>query len=107
MPPRLSARRLPELDGIRGLAILSVIYWHYLACPNALAGPRTLGGILHRIGLLTWSGVDLFFVLSGFLIGGSCSTPATSRSIFRISTFGGFFEFCRSTCWCAAQALCS
>jgi peptidoglycan/LPS O-acetylase OafA/YrhL len=68
--PRPSARRIPELDGIRGLAILSVIYWHYVACPNALAGQRTLGGVLHRIGLLTWSGVDLFFVLSGFLIGG-------------------------------------
>jgi peptidoglycan/LPS O-acetylase OafA/YrhL len=66
----LSAHRIPELDGIRGLAILSVIYWHYVACPNVLAGPRTLGGMLHRIGLFTWSGVDLFFVLSGFLIGG-------------------------------------
>jgi peptidoglycan/LPS O-acetylase OafA/YrhL len=68
--PRPSAARIPELDGIRGLAIMSVIYWHYVACPNVLAGPRTLGGILHRIGLFTWSGVDLFFVLSGFLIGG-------------------------------------
>jgi peptidoglycan/LPS O-acetylase OafA/YrhL len=66
----LPARRIPELDGIRGLAILSVLYWHFVACPTAHVERATLGGLLHRIGLLSWSGVDLFFVLSGFLIGG-------------------------------------
>ena len=70
MQGRLSERRILELDGIRGLAILSVIYWHYVAAPGALAGPSCLSGILYRIGALGWSGVDLFFVLSGFLIGG-------------------------------------
>jgi peptidoglycan/LPS O-acetylase OafA/YrhL len=70
MPRLLSARRIPELDGIRGLAILSVIYWHYLAHPARFAERGTLAWILYRVGLLSWSGVDLFFVLSGFLIGG-------------------------------------
>jgi peptidoglycan/LPS O-acetylase OafA/YrhL len=81
--PRPSARRIPALDGIRGLAILSVIYWHYVACPTALAAPRSLGGILHRIGLLTWSGVDLFFVLSGFLIGGILWDTRDERLYFQ------------------------
>jgi peptidoglycan/LPS O-acetylase OafA/YrhL len=70
VPSPSSERRIPELDGIRGLAILSVIYWHYVAAPGALAEGHSLSGILYRIGMFGWSGVDLFFVLSGFLIGG-------------------------------------
>ena len=54
--------RIPELDGVRGLAILLVISLHYI---SEIAEVRW--GFLFR---LAWSGVDLFFVLSGFLIGG-------------------------------------
>ena len=58
-------RRIPELDGIRGLAILLVLAWHYLSVPTVPAL-----GFVHQAIMMTWSGVDLFFVLSGFLIGG-------------------------------------
>jgi peptidoglycan/LPS O-acetylase OafA/YrhL len=56
-------RRLPALDGLRGTAILAVLTCHY----SALL-PRThgLAGFLEG----GWIGVDLFFVLSGFLITG-------------------------------------
>ncbi|MBU1694967.1 MAG: acyltransferase [Verrucomicrobia bacterium] len=64
-------KHVPELDGIRGLAILMVLFWHYYCgqLPRALA---TSGwtGVLIRAASSFWSGVDLFFVLSGFLIGG-------------------------------------
>ncbi|HZB83947.1 MAG TPA: acyltransferase [Rubrobacteraceae bacterium] len=43
--------RYPELDGLRGIAILMVVAYHYDLAPFL-------------------SGVDLFFVLSGFLLGG-------------------------------------
>jgi peptidoglycan/LPS O-acetylase OafA/YrhL len=46
----------PALDGLRGLAILMIILYH-----NFDFLPLTY---------LAWSGVDLFFVLSGFLITG-------------------------------------
>jgi peptidoglycan/LPS O-acetylase OafA/YrhL len=62
-------RRIPELDGIRGVAISLVLVWHYLANPiqrDADASLRWVGRYLS----LSWSGVDLFFVLSGFLLGG-------------------------------------
>lgn len=62
--PEPDRGRIAELDGIRGLAILLVLVWHYLLC--AVAAPPPLFRPLN----LTWSGVDLFFVLSGFLIGG-------------------------------------
>ena len=45
---------IPQLDGIRGLAIILVISFHYL------------GNI--PIFSFGWCGVDLFFVLSGYLI---------------------------------------
>lgn len=60
--------RLPALDGLRGLAILSVLAWHYVA---SIAPWESSWGQAARTGLaFAWSGVDLFFVLSGFLIGG-------------------------------------
>jgi len=59
-----SARRIPELDGIRGVAILLVLVWHLLSC--MMGSPPPLFRFLNAF----WCGVDLFFVLSGFLIGG-------------------------------------
>jgi peptidoglycan/LPS O-acetylase OafA/YrhL len=52
----LATKQLPGLDGLRGLAILPVI-WHH-------ATPRLLPGVLGKGAV----GVDLFFALSGFLI---------------------------------------
>jgi peptidoglycan/LPS O-acetylase OafA/YrhL len=67
--PATGSLRIAELDGIRGIAILQVLVWHYVVCLIP-AGPGS--AIRHALAplRLTWSGVDLFFVLSGFLIGG-------------------------------------
>lgn len=59
-----SERRMTELDGIRGLAALGVVFYHYHkhfdAAPlDALLFPVYRGGLLF---------VDLFFVLSGFIL---------------------------------------
>ena len=60
-------RRVPELDGIRAVAILLVVIWHYVHLVTESA-PGTLWGRVNILLRLTWSGVDLFFVLSGFII---------------------------------------
>ena len=73
-PPSPSRQHLPGLDGLRGLAILAVMC-HHLMPPNYPAGiPGGLAGVVIRIFYrffdIGWWGVDLFFVLSGFLITG-------------------------------------
>jgi len=61
--------RIPELDGIRGVAIGMVLVWHYFVLPAATV-PGSVLAYLQAACRMTWTGVDLFFVLSGFLIGG-------------------------------------
>jgi peptidoglycan/LPS O-acetylase OafA/YrhL len=68
-PSRGELDRVPELDGIRALAIWMVLLAHLYftagASPQALAWlPAPLRAVLGH----GWLGVDLFFVLSGFLI---------------------------------------
>lgn len=57
---------VPALDGVRGLAIVLVMLCH-LAATTPVHG---LGRILMPVFATGWAGVDLFFVLSGFLITG-------------------------------------
>jgi len=63
--PALDCRgRIVELEGLRGIAILIVTLHHFW--------PDT-GGLFEAwapLAHLGWVGVDLFFVISGFLIGG-------------------------------------
>lgn len=56
--------RVQALDGVRGLAILIVMIHHFTVIP---AGPL-IDDAVHGVSRLGWTGVDLFFVLSGYLI---------------------------------------
>ena len=70
--PNWSAR-IPALDGLRGVAILLVLLRHAVFGVSSVQGIETHSPatfLFLAAGQLTWSGVDLFFVLSGFLIGG-------------------------------------
>ncbi len=61
-----SLPRIPELDGVRGVAILLVIAYHF---GNTMTGQSRGIESAYRVMVgLGWTGVDLFFVLSGFLI---------------------------------------
>ena len=58
--------RFPALDGVRAVAVLMVFAFHYGG--GAHRGP--LLKVADAIRLQGWAGVDVFFVLSGFLITG-------------------------------------
>jgi peptidoglycan/LPS O-acetylase OafA/YrhL len=65
----ISDKHVPELDGLRGIAILLVLTWHFT---GMLVDPDQgmIQYLAWRYLIFGQSGVDLFFVLSGFLIVG-------------------------------------
>jgi peptidoglycan/LPS O-acetylase OafA/YrhL len=62
-------KRIPQLDAVRGIAILVVIVHNSGALPRLFANG--------------WMGVDLFFALSGFLITGILIDSKASENYFR------------------------
>lgn len=68
-------QRLPQLDGIRGIAILVVIFHN-----ESVKYPFLY---LDRLFANGWMGVDLFFVLSGFLITGILLDTKQSNGYFK------------------------
>ena len=67
------SHRNSELDFLRGIAILAVIVNHGNTdiIPTLPEVSGAFGFVVWKLRALGWSGVDLFFVLSGFLIGGT------------------------------------
>jgi peptidoglycan/LPS O-acetylase OafA/YrhL len=68
--------RVSELDGLRGIAILLVLVFHFTPA----------SGFLHPLAhvfQVGWIGVDLFFVLSGYLITGILLDSASRPHYYR------------------------
>lgn len=78
----LKTDRVPSLDGIRGLAIGLVLLCHGFFSPLSNLPNHPIASRIIGLGRLTWSGVDLFFVLSGFLIGGILLDAVDSKRYF-------------------------
>src|SRR6478672_4590891 len=77
-----NSNRLTELDGLRGIAILLVISFHYLN-NQLFESNNRLGKLLASGTQFGWLGVDLFFVLSGFLIGTILIANKHSQNYFK------------------------
>jgi peptidoglycan/LPS O-acetylase OafA/YrhL len=66
----VALKRISQLDGIRGLAIAAVLVDHLGQILNIGIGRNLVVIALYRVMHVGWLGVDIFFVLSGFLITG-------------------------------------
>lgn len=75
----LSYRR--ELDGVRAIAALMVMFFHFFQIPEIYSAYATI----IKLSVFGQTGVSLFFVLSGFLI--------TRILIFTKNTPGFFYNF--------------
>ncbi|MBW8901638.1 MAG: acyltransferase [Massilia sp.] len=78
IPTSLPASRAPGLDLLRATAIVVVMLYHLSSHGFAIAGPGRHG----------WMGVDLFFVLSGYLIGWQVLREIAAG---RVPDWAGFF----------------
>lgn len=91
LPSPTVARRIPELDGLRGVAIGLVMAYHYFYLPSEGHTGPILSHFRNLLGI-AWSGVDLFFVLSGFLIGGILLDARSAVNYFRVFYTRRFFR---------------
>jgi peptidoglycan/LPS O-acetylase OafA/YrhL len=72
-------KRLPVLDGVRALAVLMVICFHFWQ----LFSDGSSTSLAQKLAAWGQTGVDLFFVLSGFLITGILLDSKGSRDFLR------------------------
>ena len=79
---RLSSQHVKSLDGVRGIAILLVLCHHlaHSCLPEFTGVFRFLPSVLY----FGWCGVNLFFVLSGFLITGILLDTKEAPNYFRV-----------------------
>jgi len=81
MTRRPEAGFIPALDGLRGIAIILVMLHHFTHYEQTTGFDGPIASVL----AFCWTGVDLFFVLSGFLITGILLDSRGNRRYF--STF--------------------
>ncbi len=77
-----TGRHIPALDGLRGTAILMVLFFH-LFWSNSSPTGNLLVRFVAQLRTTCWIGVDLFFVLSGFLLTGILYDTLSSAHFFR------------------------
>ena len=77
---KVSSSRVHGLDVLRSLAIILVFMYHYVC----FVTHKPTFGFLSDIG---WVGVDLFFVLSGYLIGHQMFLPLANHQNFSLKVF--------------------
>lgn len=74
--------RVPEFDGVRGLAALLVVYQHMFLM--WIPAPNSIIFWLRTATSISQTGVVLFFVVSGFLIGGSLLRNRDATNYFQV-----------------------
>lgn len=78
-----SEARIAELDGFRGAAVLVIVFLHFIV-HHLQTTPATELAYAQKYLTFLWFGVDAFFVLSGFLIGGVLMDQRGAANYFRV-----------------------
>ncbi len=78
--PQKSPGRVPELDGIRGFALLLVLTAHLIVFRDPWLDENVKKGVL----CMAYGGMDIFFVLSGFLIGGNLLDNRDAKNYYGV-----------------------
>ncbi|MBO6725838.1 MAG: acyltransferase [Rhizobiaceae bacterium] len=81
VPTQPSDTRIPALDGLRGIAALMVIVWHLT---GSMVSREGWTEAVYAATIFGRTGVDLFFVLSGFLIMGILIDRRKSANLFSV-----------------------
>ncbi len=74
---------LKFLDGLRGFAVSYVLLYHFMPKTLSLLNKGFIYKIWDAFWSMGWSGVDLFFVLSGFLITGILYKTKNNKNYFK------------------------
>lgn len=78
--PTSDKNRLYGLDTLRAIAIIIVLIYHY----KVVVSSEKIFGFMSQLG---WTGVDLFFVLSGYLIGNQILSAFAKGQDFSLKLF--------------------
>ena len=87
------SRQIPTLDGMRGLAVIGVLIFHFAWTfpgedPDAAVSLIDKVAVrIHAFLWTGWAGVDLFFVLSGYLITRGLVGPSKRETGTRLKMF--------------------
>ena len=82
LQPVLRAK-MPELDSLRGIACLMVLVFHGFGNHYTADGLKAIPRTIVQISGYGWTGVNLFFVLSGFLITGILLDSREERGYYK------------------------
>jgi peptidoglycan/LPS O-acetylase OafA/YrhL len=85
VPPQEAPGRIAILDPLRGLAALAVMWFHFTNGGHLLDGPGLGQRLLKASGHYGWTGVEFFFVISGFVL-----PYALQRGSYRLRNYGAF-----------------
>ncbi len=92
LEPARQGKHLDFLDGLRGFAVSYVLLYHFLPKTLSLTNNNVFTRAWDSFWLLGWSGVDLFFVLSGFLITGILYKAKSGKNYFKNFYIRRFFR---------------
>jgi len=81
--PNILAKRIPQIDGLRGIAIIGVLVFHLFVEGIDYEQSHWLVNYFAEASKFGATGVALFFVISGFLIGGILIDNRDSPNYFK------------------------